>query len=135
MTPANVVLEESPDVSVAAPSVIDAAESLALEVAIDATVSLNPAKLKVALSLTTTADELLIRSFAPLSASVPADTVVVPVYVFAPEIESVPVPCLVRPIEAPETVPDITADFVDATFTEDVEARVVSPDNVPLSEK
>ena len=79
MTPANVVLDESPDASVPEPSVIAAAESLVVDVAIDATVSLNPARLKVALSLTTTADESLMRSLAAARVSVPAEIAVVPV--------------------------------------------------------
>jgi len=135
MTPANVVLEESPDVSVAAPSVIDAAVSLVVEVAIDATVSLNPARLKVALLLTTTAEELLIRSLALPSASVPADTVVVPVYELSADKVRVPVPCLVSPIDVPEITPDIEPDFVDATFTDDVAPIATVPESEPLSEK
>ena len=78
ITPANVALFVSPAVSVPEPRVIAALVSLVVDVAIDETVSLNPARLNVALLLTTTADELEIRSAAP-SATVPAEIVVVPV--------------------------------------------------------
>ena len=101
ITPAKVVLDVPPAVSVPAPSVIAALVSLVVDVAIDATVSLNPARLNVALLLTTTADELEIRSAAP-SATVPADTVVVPVYVLLPDNVRLPGPNFVRP-------PDVVA--------------------------
>ena len=95
ITPAKVVLDVPPAVSVPAPSVIAASVSLVVDVAIDATVSLNPARLNVALLLTMTADELEIRSAAP-SATVPADTVVVPVYVLLPDNVNVPEPDFVN---------------------------------------
>ena len=94
-TPAKVVLGVPPAVRVPEPSVIAALVSLVVDVAIDATVSLNPARLNVALLLTTTADELEIRSAAP-SATVPADTVVVPVYVLSPDKVNVPEPDFVN---------------------------------------
>ena len=83
ITPANVASEFPTVVNVFAVlvelSVTLAAESVVSEVAIDATVSSKPARLKVALLLTMTADELLMRSLATPSASTPDDTVVVPV--------------------------------------------------------
>ena len=135
ITPANVVLVESPDVSIPDPSVIAAAVSPVVDVAIDATVSLKPARLNVALLLTTTADELLMRSLATPRASTPVDTVVAPVYVLSPDNVNVPVPCFVRPIDAPETTPDIDPDMVDATFTDDVAPSDTLPDNSPFWEK
>ena len=82
ITPANVASELPAVVNVFAAlvelSVTLAAESVVSEVAIDATVSSHPAKLKVALLLTMTADELAILFDAP-NASTPSDTVVAPV--------------------------------------------------------
>jgi hypothetical protein len=134
ITPAKVVLGVPPAVSVPEPSVIAALVSLVVDVAIDATVSLNPARLKVALLLTTTADELEIRSGAP-SATVPTDTVVVPVYVLSPDSVRVPVPCFVIPSDEPDTTPEIVADLLVSTPTVDVEPSVTGPDNSPFSEK
>ena len=76
-TPANVVSAAPPEVSVAEPSVIEAAVSLVVDVAIEATVSLLPPRLNVALFETTNVDESLILLAAP-SARVPAETVVAP---------------------------------------------------------
>ena len=98
-TPANVVDESLARVSVfvGLPVVFNVTVELvpSPEVAIDATVSSNPARLKLALFAITTADELEIRSAAP-SATVPADTVVVPVYVLSPDNVNVPVPDFVN---------------------------------------
>jgi hypothetical protein len=82
-----------------------------------------------------TADESLMRSLATPRASTPADTVVAPVYVLSPDNVSVPVPCLVRPIDAPATTPDINPDLVDVTFTDEVAPSDTLPDNSPLWEK
>ena len=98
-TPANVVDESLARVSVLVglPVVLNVTVELvpSPEVAIDATVSSKPARLKLALFAITTADELEIRSAAP-SATVPADTVVVPVYVLSPDNVNVPVPDFVN---------------------------------------
>ncbi len=42
---------------------------------------------------------------------------------------------MVRPMDTPETTPDIDPDLVDATFTVEVAPSVTAPDNSPLSEK
>ena len=134
ITPAKVVLGVPPAVSVPEPSVIAALVSLVVDVAIDATVSLNPARLNVALLLTTTADVSKIRFAAP-SATVPADTVVVPVYVLSPDNVRVPAPCFVMPKFEPDTAPEIVADLLVSTPTVEVEPSVTDPDNSPFSEK
>jgi hypothetical protein len=81
--------------------------------AIEPTVSLRLAKSSVAPDATVTADEFEIRSSDPLIASVPAEMVVAPVYVFVAVNVNVPAPVLVRP---PVVVPmaplivDVPAD-------------------------
>jgi hypothetical protein len=100
--PAKVVSAAPPAVSVPPPSVIAALESLVVDVAIDATVSLNPARLNVPLLPTSNAEVLAILFDAP-SAITPADAVVAPVYELSPDKVSVPDPVLVNPL-----LPDIT---------------------------
>ena len=134
ITPAKVVLGVPPAVSVPEPSVIAAPVSLVLDVAIDATVSLNPARLNVALLLTMTSDELEIRSAAP-SASVPADTVVGPVYVLSPDIVNVPVPCFVMPCVEPEIAPEIVPEPLLTTPIVEVIPSVTGPAALPAAEK
>jgi hypothetical protein len=128
ITPAKVVLGVPPAVSVPEPSVIAASASLVVDVAIDATVSLNPARLNVALLLTTTADELEIRSAAP-SATVPADTVVVPVYVLLPDNVNVPAPDFARPPDVVAIAPLIVEVPTESTVSVYV-FPVKPPDNV-----
>jgi hypothetical protein len=137
-TPANVVDESLARVSVLVglPVVLNVTVEIvpSPEVAIDATVSSKPARLKLALFAITTADELEIRSAAP-SATVPADTVVVPVYVLSPDNVRVPAPCFVMPKFEPDTTPEIVADLLVSTPTVDVEPSATGPDNSPFSEK
>ena len=97
------------------------------------TMSSNVARLSVASALTLTADVSAILFAAP-SASVPAETVVVPVYVLvdAPENVRVPVPTLVKLNPTPETTPDIVPVFVSATCTVDAALIVTAPLSVPI---
>jgi hypothetical protein len=137
-TPANVVDESLARVSVLVglPVVLNVTVELvpSPEVAIDATVSSKPARLKLALFAITTADVSAIRFAAP-SATVPADTVVVPVYVLSPDNVRVPAPCFVMPKFEPDTTPEIVADLLVSTPTVDVEPSATGPDNSPFSEK
>ena len=108
ITPANVVdLPDAPltvSVLVGEPLVLRVivAPEPDPDVLIDATVSEYPAMLNDALLAIDTADESEIRFSAP-SASVPAEMVVVPVYVLLPEMVNVPDPDFVKP-----PVPDMT---------------------------
>ena len=82
ITPANVVdalpAVVSVFVALVVLSVIFAAESVVSEVAIDATVSSNPLRSKIALFAMDTADESEIRPPAVPNFKVPTDTVVAP---------------------------------------------------------
>jgi hypothetical protein len=126
MTPANVV--EVPEAPLTVSVFAGEPEVLSVmvepepdpDVAIDATVSENPAKLNDASLAMDTAEEFEMRSAAP-KARVPALIVVVPVYVFAPEIVNVPEPALVRP-----PLPDMTPLYVVAELSPPA-VRVAEP--------
>ena len=123
--PANVVSAVPPAVSVPAPSVIAALESLVVDVAIDATVSSKPARLNVPLLPTSNAEVLAIVFEAP-SASTPADAVVAPVYELLPDNVNVPDPAFVKPL-----LPDIAPlKVVDELFPPAVKIFVASVPNV-----
>lgn len=127
ITPANVVEESLARVSVFAglPVVLRVTVELvpSPEVAIDAMVSSKPARLKLALFATTTGDVSAIRFAAP-SVIVPAETVVAPVYVFAPDSVSVPVPCLVSLPFVPSMTP-ANVVFVESPTVKVLVALVV----------
>ena len=125
--PLNVVDELSPPpVSRPEPSEIVPAPAK------EPTMSSNVARLSVASALTLTADVSAIL-FAAASASVPAETVVVPVYVLvdAPENVRVPVPTLVK-LNPPEMTPDMVAIILSATCTVDAALIVTAPLSVPI---
>ena len=128
-TPANVVDESLAKVSVfvGLPVVLNVTVELvpSPEVAIDATVSSNPARLKLALFAITTADVSAILFAAP-SAIAPADTVVAPVYVFAPDSVNVPMPCLVSLPLVPSITPANVVDALPAVVSVFVALVVLS---------
>ena len=120
MTPANVVLVESPTVKVLVALVV-LSVILAFvpspEVAIDATVSSRPFNARVALLAIDTADEFEMRSPEAPIASVPAEMVVAPVYVFAAVSVNAPTPVLVRPPVVVPIVPLIVDVPADSTVS------------------
>ena len=102
---------------------------------IDATVSSRLARSNVAPEATDTAEEFEMRSGAVPIASVPADTVVGPVYVLSPDIVNVPVPCFVMPSDEPEIAPEIVPEPLLTTPIVEVVPSVTGPAALPAAEK